>query len=64
MRLSNISIDLLKCFERASASDIDDEERQRLLTFVVVGGGPTCVEFTSELYDFVKGWYCLLRFNI
>ena len=32
-----------------------------MLTFVVVGGGPTSVEFTSELYDFlekdVSKWY-------
>ena len=25
-----------------------------MLTFVVVGGGPTSVEFTSELYDFLE----------
>ena len=35
--------------------------RKRLLTFVVVGGGPTSVEFTSELYDFLQNdvskWY-------
>lgn len=31
-----------------------DEERQRLLTFVVVGGGPTGCEFCGELSDFVK----------
>eukprot|EP00435_Cladocopium_sp_Y103_P071269 s143_g37.t1 len=29
-------------------------ERQRLLTFVVVGGGPTGCEFCGELSDFVK----------
>lgn len=29
------------------------EERQRLLHFVVVGGGPTGVEFAAELRDFL-----------
>lgn len=30
------------------------EERQRLLHFVVVGGGPTGVEFAAELRDFLQ----------
>lgn len=30
------------------------QERQKLLTFVVVGGGPTGVEVAAELYDLVK----------
>ena len=38
-----------------------ESERQRLLTFVVVGGGPTSIEFTSELCEFLKHdvskWY-------
>ena len=33
---------------------MSDEERQRLLTFVVVGGGPTGVEFSGELFDFLQ----------
>ena len=52
---------IIECFERASSSFISDEEKKRLLTFVVVGGGPTSIEFTSELYDFlhtdVTRWY-------
>lgn len=32
----------------------DPEERKRLLHFVVVGGGPTGVEFAAELADFLK----------
>lgn len=31
-----------------------DEERKRILHFVVVGGGPTGVEFAAELHDFVN----------
>ena len=52
---------IIECFERASSPLMPEEERQRLLTFVVVGGGPTSIEFTSELYDFlhtdVTRWY-------
>lgn len=29
------------------------DEKKRLLSFVVVGGGPTSVEFTAELHDFL-----------
>jgi len=52
---------VLECFERASNPNITTEERSRLLSFIVVGGGPTSCEFTSELYDFlqqdVRKWY-------
>ncbi len=30
-----------------------EAERERLLSFVVVGGGPTSCEFVAELHDFV-----------
>lgn len=33
---------------------ISDEDRTRLLHCVVVGGGPTGVEFSGELSDFIK----------
>ena len=45
---------LIDCFERASSPGASAEDIQRLLTFVVVGGGPTSVEFTAELHDFLK----------
>jgi len=52
---------IIECFERASSPSVSEAERRRLLTFVVVGGGPTSIEFTSELYDFltrdVSLWY-------
>ena len=32
---------------------ISEEEKQRLLHCVVVGGGPTGVEFSGELSDFI-----------
>ena len=57
----NIRNRLIDCFERASSPACTAEEKKRLLTFVVVGGGQTSVEFASELYDFLKKdvsrWY-------
>ena len=52
---------LMECFERASNPFLPGDERRRLLTFIVVGGGPTSVEFAGELNQFikedVKKWY-------
>lgn len=52
---------LLECFERAASPFISERECSRLLTFVVVGGGPTSIEYAAELHDFlktdVKRWY-------
>lgn len=45
---------LIECFERASIPSTSPEEVKRLLTFLIVGGGPTNVEFAAELHDFVK----------
>ncbi|CAM9427994.1 unnamed protein product [Chrysoparadoxa australica] len=42
------------CFERASVPNMTEEERIAVLTFVVVGAGPTGVEFVSELRDFIE----------
>lgn len=44
----------MKCFERASLPNISEEERKKNLHFVVIGGGPTGVEFAAELHDFVN----------
>jgi len=41
-------------FEAADLPGKSDEERRRLLTFTVVGGGPTGCEFCGELSDFVR----------
>ncbi len=43
---------VLAQFERASWSD-DPGERRRLLTFVIVGGGPTGVEYAGALSELV-----------
>ncbi len=44
---------IIENFERASTPNLPFEERRRLLHFVVVGGGPTGVEFAAELHDFM-----------
>lgn len=52
---------ILECFERASNPTILDIQRNRLLSFIVVGGGPTSCEFMSELHEFINddvaSWY-------
>lgn len=44
---------VLDCLEMSSSPGLTREERMRLQTFVVVGGGPTGVEFAAELHDFM-----------
>ncbi|KAL3681946.1 hypothetical protein R1sor_024902 [Riccia sorocarpa] len=50
---SRIRDTIVDCFETASLPNLTDEERKRVLSFVVVGGGPTGVEFAAELHDLV-----------
>lgn len=45
---------IVSCLERAGIPGISPEERKKLLTFVVVGGGPTGVEFAAELHDLIE----------
>ncbi|MBF0342673.1 MAG: NAD(P)/FAD-dependent oxidoreductase [Nitrospirae bacterium] len=45
---------ILSCFERASM-ETDEEYRQQLLTFTIVGGGPTGVEFAGALAELING---------
>uniref|UniRef100_A0A7S0XN65 FAD/NAD(P)-binding domain-containing protein n=1 Tax=Elphidium margaritaceum TaxID=933848 RepID=A0A7S0XN65_9EUKA len=40
-------------FERASKPTSSRDDRDRLLSVVVVGGGPTSIEYTAELYDWL-----------
>jgi NADH:ubiquinone reductase (non-electrogenic) len=51
---------IMDCCETATFKDQSPEEIQRLLHMVVVGGGPTGVEFAGELQDFfhsdLKKW--------
>ncbi|KAK6919505.1 FAD/NAD(P)-binding domain [Dillenia turbinata] len=45
---------VIDCFEKAVLPGLTDEERRTNLHFVIVGGGPTGVEFAAELHDFVQ----------
>ncbi|KAJ5658433.1 External alternative NADH-ubiquinone oxidoreductase [Penicillium longicatenatum] len=51
---------IMDCVETAMFKDQSDDEVKRLLHMVVVGGGPTGVEFAGELQDFfnddLKKW--------
>ena len=40
-------------FERATLPDVPEERLSELLSFVVIGAGPTGVELAAELYDMV-----------
>lgn len=54
---------ILSNCEKALSPTLSSEENQRLLHTVIVGGGPTGVEFGAELYDFkvkvspIEWWY-------
>jgi NADH dehydrogenase len=45
---------VIRNLEEACLPTTSDEERRRLLSFVVCGGGPTGVEFAAELYDMLN----------
>ncbi|KAJ1947972.1 NADH:ubiquinone oxidoreductase [Linderina macrospora] len=67
---SKIKRRLKDTIESASFDNISESERDRLLHMVVVGGGPTGVEYAGELHDFLvddlKKWVPQLanRFKI
>lgn len=42
------------CFENAVLPGLSEEERKTNLHFVIVGGGPTGVEFAAELHDYIQ----------
>ncbi|KAI8091824.1 hypothetical protein BDF21DRAFT_449193 [Thamnidium elegans] len=52
---------LMDCIETAAFPDQTPEEIDRLLHMVVVGGGPTGIEYAAELHDFLvddlTSWY-------
>jgi NADH dehydrogenase len=45
---------ILCCFERA-VQEADAQRRQQMLTFAIVGGGPTGVEFAGALAELIRG---------
>lgn len=50
---SKLRLRVSECFERAALPQTTAEERRKLLSFVVVGGGPTGVEVAAELHDLI-----------
>lgn len=49
---------VIRNLEIACLPTTADEERRRLLSFVISGGGPTGVEFAAELYDMLNEDLC------
>ena len=45
---------VLQCFETAALPSTNEEMKRRLLHFAIVGGGPTGMEFSAELSDFIR----------
>ena len=56
-----IRTNIIDSFEKAAIPTVTEAERRRLLSFLVVGGGPTSCEFTSELHGTLLSWYYLWR---
>jgi NADH dehydrogenase FAD-containing subunit len=53
---------LKDCLQRASQTT-DEQQRRSLLTFAIVGAGPTGVEMTATLADLLPFWYIKLGGN-
>ena len=51
---TNLRKAIAYCFERANIPNLSEDEIRAALSFVIVGAGPTGVEFTSELRDFLE----------
>ncbi|KAF2483021.1 hypothetical protein BDY17DRAFT_316593 [Neohortaea acidophila] len=49
---------IIRNLETACLPTTSDEQRRRLLSFVISGGGPTGVEFAAELYDMLNEDLC------
>jgi NADH dehydrogenase len=49
---------VIQNLETACLPTTSDDERRRLLSFVVSGGGPTGIEFAAELYDMLNEDLC------
>lgn len=49
-----IRLSVIDCLEKAVLPSQSEEEQRSNLHFVVVGGGPTGVEFAAELHDFIQ----------
>lgn len=49
-----IRLKMFSAFEKAAKPGCTDEERARILNFVIVGGGPAGVEAAAEIQDLLK----------
>ncbi|KAK7733954.1 hypothetical protein SLS53_008106 [Cytospora paraplurivora] len=49
-----VRLRVLSLFEQCMSSSMTDQDRRKLLHFVVVGGGPTGIEFAAELHDLIN----------
>ena len=45
---------IISLFESANMPEVSEEEKKKLLTFAVIGTGPSGIEFSGELRDFVE----------
>eukprot|EP00878_Enallax_costatus_P042699 GHUV01050146.1.p1 GENE.GHUV01050146.1~~GHUV01050146.1.p1 ORF type:complete len:222 (+),score=80.95 GHUV01050146.1:935-1600(+) len=50
---NNLRRRISECFERAALPYTMEEERKKLLSFVICGGGPTGVEVAAEIHDMI-----------
>lgn len=50
----NLKESICRNLEMASLPSTSEEERKRLLSFVICGGGPTGVEVAAEIYDLLR----------
>jgi len=44
---------IIDCFEMASEPGVSEEDQKGILHFAVVGGGPTGIELSAEIHDFI-----------
>lgn len=49
----SIRFRIMECFEQAEHPELTDQQRRNVLSFIVVGGGPTGSEMASALFDMV-----------
>ncbi|KAK7401982.1 hypothetical protein VNO78_13898 [Psophocarpus tetragonolobus] len=47
---------VIDCFEKAMLPSLSEEEQRKNMHFIIVGRGPTGVEFAAELHDYVKDY--------
>lgn len=59
-----IAIDrhLRDCLQKAAQTE-DPEQRRKLLTVAIVGGGPSGIEMAATLADLLPHWYAALKGN-